>query len=108
MRKKEGMYDVMRNCADDVKFETLHHCCIHSHAKTSPDKAVEKGKAGQGSDKEVIKGLTTRTRTDRPSLDKAETVRERGQKTAGGQHPDTGFKGAARDRGQCILPTGEP
>ena len=57
----------MRKSEDDIKFEKLYHCCIHSHKKGYPDKAVEKGKAGHGSERLVIEGPTTRTsRTDRP------------------------------------------
>ena len=46
----------MRKFEDDFRFETLYRR-IHSHTKTYPDTAVEKGKARQGPDK-AIKGQT--------------------------------------------------
>ena len=60
----------MRKSDDDIKLETLHHCCIHSHMKTYPDEVMEKG---QGLDKAVVKGSTTLTsRTGRPGQDLAD------------------------------------
>ena len=34
------MLDKSKN---DIKFETLHHCCIRIHKKIHPDKAIENG-----------------------------------------------------------------
>ena len=56
---------IMGKPKDDIKFETLHHWCIHSHTKTYLDKAVvphEKAacpSSGLGPDKAVVKGPTT-------------------------------------------------
>ena len=35
---------VMRKSEGDITCQTLYHCCIHSHTKTYPDKAVEREK----------------------------------------------------------------
>ena len=63
---------VARRSDGDIAFRTLCHCCIRSHMKTYPDKAVEIGETawpsrGQAPNKTVIKGPTTWTsRTGRP------------------------------------------
>ena len=59
---------------DDLKCATLHHCRIHSHMKTDPDTAVEKG---------CQRGRAENADQDRRT---ARTVHEEGS----GARPETG------------------
>ena len=93
------IYVMRKSAGDNITFQPLYHCCIHSHRKTYPNKAVEKEKAawpskGQGPDKAMIKVPTTWTsRRGRPgqSTEGGHRVCNRGSgtRTAGGQQEDT-------------------
>ena len=75
----------MINSEGDITFQVLHHGCIRSHAKTYPDKALEKERAawpsrGQGPDEAVRKGTTWTSRTRRTQVLQLGTRRTPGQK----------------------------
>ena len=110
-----------KSAGDNITFQPLYHCCIHSHRKTYPNKAVEKEKAawpskGQGPDKAMIKVPTTWTsRRGRPgqSTEGGHRVCNRGsgtrtaggqqedsRRTPGGPEKDTGLASVARGRQQ--------
>ena len=83
----------MRKSEGDIKFETLHHCCIHSHTKTYLDKAVDKEKAawpsnGQGPGKAVVKGPPTRTMDKRDRQTRTRPVQARHTRTHAHTHTD--------------------
>ena len=76
----------MRKSEDDIKFETLRHCCIHTAATAIKASHLCPKLLGEEEEHTGFESMAWRTRGFAKGL----------QDTARGQEEDTGFARAAR------------